>query len=128
MKKVAVAGCSLRPDRASNYVSDYLQKMGYKIFPVNPEYREILGEKCYANLLDIPEPVELVVIFRKSEHVLPIVEEAVKIGAKAVWMQDGVENFEAARIASNAGLRVIMNDCIMRVHQNLAMEIGLSNI
>ena len=128
MKEVAVVGCSLRPDRASNYVSDYLQKMGYKIFPVNPEYQEILGEKCYASLLDIPKSIELVIIFRKSEHVLPIVEEAVKIGAKAVWMQDGVENFEAARLANNAGLSVVMNDCIMRVHQNLAIKTGFKNI
>ena len=117
LKIVAVVGCSPQEERPSHYVAAYLQQAGYRIIPVNPGCDKILGEKCYPNLLEIPEKVELVNIFRRSEHVFPIVQDAVRIGAKAVWMQDGVEHPLSAETALKAGLKVVMNDCIMRVHQ-----------
>lgn len=118
-KTFAVVGCSPRPERASHYVSAYLISAGYEVIPVNPGYPEILGRKCYPNLLEIPAgKVDGVVIFRRSEHVFPIVQDAIKIGAKAVWMQDGVEHDLAYETAVRAGLKVIMDDCIMRRHQD----------
>ena len=118
-KTVAVVGCSPREDRASNRVAHYLKSAGYRIIPVNPGHSEILGEKCYPNLVEIPEKVDIVDIFRKSEHILPIVRDAIKIGAKAVWMQDGLEDALAAGEAEKSGLKVVMNNCILREHQRL---------
>ncbi len=123
-RSFAIVGCSPRPERPSHYVSEYLKSVGYKIIPVNPGYSEILGEKCYPNLLEIPETVDAVVIFRRSEHVHPIVLDAIKIRAKAIWMQDGVEHYLAFETAAAAGLKVIMNDCIMRQHQNFGGPFG----
>jgi predicted CoA-binding protein len=116
---VAVVGLSPKPDRPSYRVASYLKEQGYKIIPVNPLEKEILGELCYPNLASVPESVEVVDIFRRSEEVLPIVEEAIRIGAKAVWMQEGVINEEAAKRAKEAGLRVVMDKCIRKEHQNL---------
>ncbi len=114
---VAVAGLSPKPDRPSYGVANYLKENGYKIIPVNPNAREVLGEVCYPDLVSIPEPVDVVDIFRRSEEVVSIVEEAIKIGAKAVWMQDGVINEEAAARAKRAGLLVVMDRCILKEHQ-----------
>ncbi len=114
----AVVGCSPRPERPSHYVSEYLMSVGYTVVPVNPGYSTILGRTCYPNLLEIPEPVDVVVIFRRSEHVFPIVQDAINIRAKAVWMQDGVEHYLAFEAAAKAGLEVDMNDCVMRRHQD----------
>jgi hypothetical protein len=116
---VAVVGLSSKTDRPSYEVASYLKEQGYKIIPVNPMEKEILGEICYPDLASIPEPVDVVDIFRRSEEVLLIVEEAIKIGAKAVWMQEGVVNGEAAARAREAGLLVIMDECMLKEHQRL---------
>ncbi len=106
---VAVVGHSSKPHRAGYYVPRYLQAHGYRIIPVNPHIKESLGEKAYPDLVSIPEPVDLVLIFRRPEHIQEVVEQAVAIGAKAVWMQLGIVNEEAAQTARNAGLEVVMD-------------------
>jgi len=116
---VAVVGLSAKPDRPSYNVASYLKKNGYKIIPVNPKAGEILGEVCYPDLGSIPEPVDVVDIFRHAEEVPAIVEEAIKIGAKAVWMQEGVINEQAAARAKAAGLLVVMDKCMLKEHQKL---------
>jgi len=116
---VAVVGLSPKPARPSYRVASYLKRNGYKIIPVNPGAREILGEVCYPDLSAIPEPVDVVDIFRRSEEVSAIVEEAIKIGAKAVWMQEGVINEEAAACAKEAGLLVVMDECMLKEHLKL---------
>jgi predicted CoA-binding protein len=112
---VAVVGLSSDPERASHRVASYLQDNGYRIIPVNPNEEEVLGETCYPELAAVPEPVEVVDIFRKSADVPPVVEQAVRVGAKAVWMQEGIINREAADYAEKAGLEVVMDQC-MRKH------------
>ena len=107
----AVVGISPKPDRPSHGVAAFLKEHGYRIVPVNPGHEEILGETCYPDLRSIPFPVEVVDIFRRSEEVPPIVDEAIEIGAKAVWMQIGVINEQAAAKARAAGLAVVMNTC-----------------
>ena len=116
---VAVVGLSPKPNRPSNMAASYLKENGYKIIPVNPRAGEILGEVSYANLSSIPDPVDVVDIFRRSEAVPPIVEEAIEIGAKAVWMQEGVINEEVAARAREAGLLVVMDRCMLKEHQKL---------
>ena len=118
-RTVAVVGVSANPDRPSYRVAKYLKENGYRIIPVNPNEKVILGEVCYPDLGSIPEKVEVVDIFRKPEDVLPIVQEAVKIGVKAVWMQEGVINEEAAAYAREAGLRVVMDKCMFKEHRKL---------
>jgi predicted CoA-binding protein len=108
---VAVIGCSPNPDRDSHRIAKLLKARGHRIIPVNPGHREILGEACYASLRDIPEPVDMVDIFRRSEHVAPIIDEAIETGAKIVWMQLGVIDEQAATKAQGAGLTVIMDRC-----------------
>lgn len=109
---IAIVGLSDKPDRTSYMVSEAMQLRGYRIIPVNPNADQILGETCYPSLSDIPEKVHIVNVFRRSELVVPVAEEAVKIGAKVFWLQLGIMNDEAAEIASGAGLEVIMNRCI----------------
>ncbi|MFD0869786.1 acetyl coenzyme A synthetase (ADP forming), alpha domain [Chlamydia abortus] len=109
---IAVVGLSDNPDRTSHMVSQAMQKRGYRIIPVNPNADQILGEKCYASLSDIPEPVDIVNVFRRSEHTVPVAREAVSIGAKVFWLQLGIINEEAAQIAREGGLEVIMDRCI----------------
>ena len=121
---VAVVGLSPKPDRPSYRVANYLKEQGYKIIPVNPSAREILGEACYPDLISILEPVDVVDIFRRSEDVPGIVEEAIKIGAKAVWMQEEVINEEAAERARDAGLAVVMDKCMFKEHQKLKKSRG----
>jgi hypothetical protein len=116
MHTIAVVGLSPKPDRASHDVARYLLNQGYKIIPVNPGQDEILGLKCYPNLSAIPEPVDIVDVFRHPEHCLPIAKEAVAIGAKALWLQLGIVNDDAARIASDAGLLIVMDHCIKIEH------------
>ncbi|WP_282941673.1 CoA-binding protein [Paenibacillus sp. RC67] len=111
-RNVAVVGLSDKPDRVSYMVAEAMQKKGYRIIPVNPNATEILGETCYASLSDIPEPVDIVNVFRRSETVTPVAEEAVKIHAKVFWLQQGIFNEEAADIARAGGLEVIMDRCI----------------
>ncbi len=118
-KTIAVVGLSPKETRPSNQVARYLQDVGYRIIPVNPGQTEILGETCYAGLLDIPEPVDVVDIFRRPEEVLPVVEQAIQIRAKAVWMQEGIINEEAAELARSRGLKVIMDRCMKIDHASL---------
>jgi len=110
IKTVAVVGCSPNPG-PKNYVPTYMREEGYRVIPVNPRYDALFGEKCYATLKDIPEKVDMVECFRPAEDILPIAEEAIAIGAKVLWMQLGIINEEAAKIASEAGLRVVMDRC-----------------
>ncbi|MCS7025243.1 MAG: CoA-binding protein [Bryobacteraceae bacterium] len=118
-KTIAVVGLSNRKFRASHGVARYLQQQGYRIIPVNPNESTVLGEKCYASLVEIPEPIDLVNIFRRPEFVPPLVEEAIQIGARAIWMQEGVIHEEAAARARQAGLFVVMDKCILKEHQAL---------
>ncbi|ACT02436.1 CoA-binding protein [Paenibacillus sp. JDR-2] len=120
---IAVVGLSDKPDRVSYMVSQALQKKGYRIIPVNPAAETILGEKSYASLKDIPEPVDIVNVFRRPEHTPPIAEEAVAIGAKTLWLQLGIVNDETARIASEGGLQVIMDRCI-KVEDSILLPHG----
>jgi|UniRef100_A0A7C5AL55 predicted CoA-binding protein len=119
---VAVVGLSPKPERPSYQVAQYLKDHGYRIVPVNPGQKEILGEKCYASLKDIPFPVEIVDIFRNVEAIPGIVEEAIAVGAKAVWMQLGLTEPEAARRAREAGLEVVMDHCMKVEHARLFPE------
>jgi predicted CoA-binding protein len=116
---IAVVGLSSNSLRPSYEVSAYLQRVGYRIIPVNPVEKEILGEKCYASLRDIPEPVDIVDVFRNPDAVGPIAEDAVAIGAKCLWLQEGVVNQEAADKAAAAGLAVVMDRCILKKHREL---------
>jgi predicted CoA-binding protein len=116
---IAVVGASPRPERPSNRIAGYLVLQGYNMIPVNPTVDEVLGKTSYPDLLSIPEPVDIVDIFRRSEYVPPIVDQAIEIGAKAVWMQSGVMHAEAAQKAEEAGLLVVMNRCIMVEHLRL---------
>lgn len=112
-KNIAVVGLSDKLDRESYMVSEAMQKKGYRIIPVNPMVNgTILGEACYKSLADIPEPVDIVNVFRRSEQTVPVAEEAVRIGAKVLWLQLGIYNEEAADIAKAGGLEVIMDRCI----------------
>jgi len=113
-KTIAVVGLSRKPYRASFGVTETLQSSGYRIFPVNPNETEVLGEKCYARLEDIPEKIDIVDIFRRSEFVPEIVDAAIRIGARAIWMQEGVEDEPSAERARRAGLFVIMDNCIAK--------------
>src|SRR5271154_4601200 len=115
-RTIAVVGLSNRKFRPSYGVADYLKSVGYRIIPVNPLEKEILGEKCYARLEDIPEKVDIVDIFRRSEFVPDIVDSAIRINARAIWMQEGVLHHEAAERARRAGLFVQMNSCILKEH------------
>lgn len=116
-KTIAVVGLSSRESRAGYYVPAYMQRQGYRIIPVNPHIKDALGEKSYPDLESIPEEVDLVVLFRRSEAVPPFVEDAIEIGAKAVWMQQGIVNLPAAERAIQAGLDVVMSACIMVEHR-----------
>jgi predicted CoA-binding protein len=111
-RTIAVVGLSANWYRPSFFAAKYMQDYGYRIVPVNPSYQEVLGEKCYPSLRDLPHPVDLVDCFRKPEEMVPIARDAVAIGAKVLWMQLGIVNEEAARIATDAGLEVVMNRCV----------------
>ncbi len=119
-RTVAVIGLTSRLGRPSREVASYLKAQGYRIIPVNPREREVLGEKAYPDLCSIPEPVEVVDIFRRPRDVPRIVAEAIAIGARAVWMQQGIVHEAAARRAREAGLEVVMDRCMMVEHQKLA--------
>ena len=122
-RSIAVVGASANPERPSYQISSYLIGEGYQVHPVNPNAREILGRPSYPCLSSLPERVEVVNIFRRSEDVMPIVDEAIRIGAKVVWMQTGVINERAAAKARDAGLLVIMNKCIREEHQQLSEKV-----
>jgi predicted CoA-binding protein len=120
-RTIAVVGLSRDPHKPSHYVPAYLKEHGYRIIPVNPMAPgEILGEKVYASLREVPEKVEVVEIFRPPRDVPPIVGEAIAIGARVVWMQEGIVHNAAAERARKAGLTVVMDRCMLRVHRSLA--------
>lgn len=116
---IAVVGLSSSRFRASYGVSQYMQSAGYRIIPVNPNEREVLGEKAYARLEDVPEKIDVVDVFRRSEFVPEIVDAAIRVGARAIWMQEGVADDAAAQRARDAGLFVIMDACILKEHRRL---------
>lgn len=119
-RTIAVVGLSGKRYRPSYGVAEYLKRAGYRIIPVNPMEKEVLGERAYPDLDSVPEPIDLVDIFRRSEHVPEIVEAAIRVGAKAVWMQEGVIHEAAAARAEAAGLAVVMDRCILKDHRRLA--------
>ena len=118
---VASVGLSSNDEKESYWIVFFLKEMGYRMIPVNPKATEIFGEKAYPSLLDVPDKVDVVQIFRKPEDVPPVVEDAIKIGAKVVWMQEGIVNEEAARMAREAGLQVVMDACMCATHKRLGL-------
>lgn len=119
-KVIAVVGLSPNPNRPSNGVSDYLRRVGYRVIPVNPTVPEVFGERSYATLDEVPEKIDIVDIFRRSEYVPEIVESAIRVGAKCVWMQEGVVHEQAAERARAAGLQVVMDRCTLKEHRKLS--------
>ncbi|WP_297054966.1 CoA-binding protein [Thermosulfurimonas sp.] len=118
-RRLAIVGASPKPERPSHQVMKYLLEHGFEVVPVNPGQKEILGQVCYPSLLSIPEEKrpEVVIVFRRPDQVPPVAEEAVKVGARVLWLQEGIVSEEAAGIARKAGLQVIMNRCFKKVHQ-----------
>ena len=121
-KNVAVVGLSNKLGRPSLTVASYLKGQGYKIIPVNPTIQEVGGDKCYPDLASVPDRIDIVDVFRKSDEVLPVVDAAIKIGAKVIWMQEGIVNEEAANKAREAGLMVVMDKCMLKEHARLKRE------
>jgi predicted CoA-binding protein len=121
---IAVVGLSADWYRPSYFAAKYMQEHGFKIIPVNPKYDEILGEKCYPNLKAIPEPVDIIDVFRKPDDCVPIAQDAVAIGAKVLWLQLGVVNEEAARVAEAGGLEVVMDRCVKIEYARLFGGLG----
>lgn len=119
IRSIAVVGFSPKENRPSHMVGKYLLDAGFRVYPVNPGVNEILGEVCYPDLASIPHSIDLVNIFRRSEDVFPIVEAAIAIQAKIIWMQQGIVNQKAAAIAENSGLQVVMDRCIKIDHANM---------
>ena len=120
-RTIAVVGLSSSPSRASHSVARYLQNHGYRIIPVNPHETEVLGERAYASLTDIPEQVDVVDVFRRPEYTVEVAEDAVKVGAKVFWLQSGIVNEGAQRIAQEGGLDVVMDACMKIEHQRLGV-------
>jgi predicted CoA-binding protein len=118
-KTIASVGLSSNPGKESFWIVKYLKDQGYRIIPVNPTAEEILGEKAYPDLESVPEPIDVVQVFRKPEDVPPVVDSAIKAGAKVVWMQEGIVNEEAAQKARQAGLQVVMDACMRVTHRRL---------
>jgi hypothetical protein len=118
-RTVAVVGLSSKDWRPSHRVASYLQAKGYRIIPVNPNETAVLGERAYPSLLEVPEPIDAVDVFRRAEATPEVAEQAVRVGARVLWLQEGIVNPEAARIAEAAGLDVVMGVCIMREHERL---------
>ncbi len=116
-KTIAVVGMSPNPERPSHYVSLYLQENGYKIIPVNPGFEEIIGLRCYSSVLDIKEKIDIVNVFRRSEYVYSIAQEAVRINAKSLWLQDSVISLESKELAEKNNMLFVMNDCLLRRHR-----------
>ena len=119
LKNIAVVGMSKNPDKSAHYVPKYLYEHGYNIIPVNPTATEILGKKCYSNLLDIPVEIDIVDVFRPSDQVKPVIEESIKIKPKVIWLQEGIHNPEAEAIAQKSGIKVVYNRCMLAEHQRL---------
>ena len=118
-RTIAVVGASTDPSRDSNMIAQFLIKQGYDVIPVNPKYTEILGRKCFPTVASIGKQVDIVDVFRRGEYMLETAGDAVEAKAQVLWMQLGIENEDAARLAADAGLRVVMNRCIMVEHRRL---------
>jgi len=116
---IAVVGLSANWYRPSYFAAKYMMEHGYRIIPVNPQYQEVLGQKCYASLREIPDKVDIVDCFQKTERIVPLAEDAIAIGAKVLWQQIGVRNEEAARLARAAGLEAVMDRCVKIEHARL---------
>ena len=121
-KNIAVVGMSNKLGRPSLTVASYLRGQGYRITPVNPTLQDVGGERCYPDLTSIPEAIDVVDIFRRAEDVMPVVEEAIRVRAKTVWMQEGIVNQDAAKKAREAGLMVVMDKCMLKEHARLRRE------
>jgi len=121
-KTIASVGLSSNTEKESYWIVSYLKEQGYHVIPVNPTATEILGEKAYPDLESVPEKIDVVQVFRKSEDVPPIVDDAIRVGAKVVWMQEGIVNYEAAEKAREAGLQVVMDACMRATHRRLIGE------
>lgn len=119
LKNIAVVGMSKNPEKAAHYVPKYLAEQGYNIIPVNPTTSEILEKKCYPNLLDIPVQIDIVDVFRPSDQVRPVIEEAIKMKPKVIWLQEGIHDPDAESIAKKAGIDVVFNRCMLAEHQRL---------
>src|SRR6186713_936803 len=118
-RTVASVGLSSNQEKESYWIVSYLKEQGYRIIPVNPTATEILGEKAYPDLSSIPEKIDVVQVFRKPEDVPPVVDDAIKVGAKVIWMQEGIVHEEAAQKAREAGLQVVMDTCMRAAHRSL---------
>jgi predicted CoA-binding protein len=114
---IAVVGASSIEAKPSHWVSEYMQSQGYRIIPVNPDETEVLGQRCYPDLRSVPEPVEFVNVFRRPQFCADVVREAIDVGAKAVWLQQGIISEEARRLAEDAGLRFVQDRCVLQEHQ-----------
>jgi len=119
LKTVAVVGMSKNEEKAANYVPKYLLSQGYDIIPVNPTTDQILDRKCHANLNDITQQIDIIDVFRPSDQVLPVVQEAIKKKPKVIWLQEGIHNEEAEELAKKAGIKVVFNRCMLAEHQRL---------
>jgi hypothetical protein len=119
LKNVAVIGMSKNQEKAAHYVPKYLSQNGYNIVPVNPTADEILDKKCYHNVEEVTEPIDIVDVFRPSDQVLPVIQEAIKKKPKVIWLQEGIHNAEAEELARNAGIKVVFNRCMLAEHQRL---------
>ena len=119
LKKIAVIGMSRHPAKAAHFVPKYLSEQGFDITPVNPTANEILGKKCYPDISSVQDPIDIVDIFRPSEQVLPVVQNAIKKKPKVIWLQEGIHNSEAEELATSNGIMVIFNRCMLAEHQRL---------
>jgi len=119
LKNVAVIGMSKHQEKAAHFVPKYLSQNGYNIIPVNPTADEILDKKCYPSVEDIPEPIDIVDVFRPSDQVLPVVQQAIKMKPKVIWLQEGIHNAEAEELARQEGIKVVFNRCMLAEHQRL---------
>jgi len=119
LKNVAVIGMSKNQEKAAHYVPKYLSQNGYNIMPVNPTTDEILDKKCYPSVEDITEPIDIVDVFRPSDQVLPVVQQAIKKKPKVIWLQEGIHNAEAEELARKEGIKVVFNRCMLAEHQRL---------
>ena len=127
-KTIAMIGASSNPEKASHGIMKKLQRVGYRVIPVNPREKDVLGEKAYGSLVDIPDRVDIVDVFRRAEDTPPIADEAVKIGAKALWLQTGISNDDAAVRAAAGGLMVVMDACIGATHALLRIPPKSSSV
>ena len=121
LKKVAVVGMSKHSSKAAHYVPRYLSENGYDVTPVNPTADEILGKKCYDSISEIDEEIDIVDVFRPSDQVLPVIQEAIKKKPKVIWLQEGIHNSEAEELARKEGIQVIFNRCMLAEHQRLSI-------